>query len=279
VNIEHARSFLAVADTGSFVAAAERLHVTQSTISARIRTLEDTLGTTLFVRNKAGAVPTPSGVRFRAHAIKMVRAFERARREIRLPDNISYQIAIGARFGLWDDKIIDWIARQRRERSDLSVHAEIAFEPELMQGLIDGHLDIGIMYTPQRRPNLEQIPFKTEHLKLISSCHDESEISDSYIHIDWAPEFDEQISSSLPAISSPRISVNVGWLGLEFLKVVGGSAYLPERLAEVQLASGKFHIVKDAPEFDIRSWLVIRDDRDKKIVDPMVESLIMIQSY
>ena len=121
MNIEHARSFLAVADTGSFVAAAERLHVTQSTISARIRTLEDTLGTTLFVRNKAGAVPTPSGVRFRAHAIKMVRAFERARREIRLPDNISYQIAIGARFGLWDDKTIDWIARQRRERSDLSV--------------------------------------------------------------------------------------------------------------------------------------------------------------
>ena len=58
MNIEHARTFLAVADTGSFVSAAERLHVTQSTVSARIRALEDLLGRPLFTRNKAGAVLT-----------------------------------------------------------------------------------------------------------------------------------------------------------------------------------------------------------------------------
>ena len=59
MNIEQARSFLAVADTGSFVASAERLHVTQSTISARIRTLEEVLGCTLFQRNRTGATRGP----------------------------------------------------------------------------------------------------------------------------------------------------------------------------------------------------------------------------
>ena len=47
-----ARTFLTVIATGNFVSAAERLHVTQSTVSARIRTLEEQLGCSLFVRNK-----------------------------------------------------------------------------------------------------------------------------------------------------------------------------------------------------------------------------------
>ena len=51
---ELARTFLTVVAAGNFVSAADRLHVTQSTVSARIHTLEEQLGCSLFVRNKAG---------------------------------------------------------------------------------------------------------------------------------------------------------------------------------------------------------------------------------
>jgi len=54
VETELARTFLTVVAAGNFVSAAERLHVTQSTVSARIHTLEEQLGCSLFVRNKAG---------------------------------------------------------------------------------------------------------------------------------------------------------------------------------------------------------------------------------
>ena len=57
MDIELARTFLEVIDAGSFLGAAARLHVTQSTVSARIRTLEERMGRRLFVRNKAGTVP------------------------------------------------------------------------------------------------------------------------------------------------------------------------------------------------------------------------------
>ena len=73
MDTELARTFLAVIGTGSFVAAAERIHVTQSTVSARIRTLEDQLGTPLFTRNKAGAALTDAGRRFQKHAALLVR--------------------------------------------------------------------------------------------------------------------------------------------------------------------------------------------------------------
>jgi DNA-binding transcriptional LysR family regulator len=51
VETELGRTFLAVVAAGNFISAAERLHVTQSTVSTRIRSLEDQLGCTLFVRN------------------------------------------------------------------------------------------------------------------------------------------------------------------------------------------------------------------------------------
>jgi len=59
MDTELARTFLAVAATGNFVAAASRLHVTQSTVSARIHTLETTLSARLFHRGRNGAELTP----------------------------------------------------------------------------------------------------------------------------------------------------------------------------------------------------------------------------
>lgn len=73
MDIELARTFLAVVETGSFVGAADRVHVTQSTVSMRIRSLEEQLGKPLFERGKTGASLTPAGVQFQRHALALVR--------------------------------------------------------------------------------------------------------------------------------------------------------------------------------------------------------------
>ena len=54
MDIELARTFLAVVETGSFFDAANKVHVTQSTVSMRIRSLEDQLGQSVFDRGKNG---------------------------------------------------------------------------------------------------------------------------------------------------------------------------------------------------------------------------------
>ena len=59
MDIELARTFVEIVSTGSFIKAADRLHVAQTTVSARVRFLEEQLGRPLFVRNKAGASLTP----------------------------------------------------------------------------------------------------------------------------------------------------------------------------------------------------------------------------
>ncbi|MGV0040506.1 LysR family transcriptional regulator [Mycobacterium colombiense] len=68
MELRHLEYFLAVADTRSFTAAAKRLHVVQSGVSATIKALERELDTELFVRNAAGVVLSPAGEALRPHA-------------------------------------------------------------------------------------------------------------------------------------------------------------------------------------------------------------------
>ena len=79
MDIEQARTFLAITAHGSFLEASRQLHLTQSTVSARIQRLEEELGTRLFIRNRSGASLTPSGQRFLEHAKRLVLTAEQAR--------------------------------------------------------------------------------------------------------------------------------------------------------------------------------------------------------
>lgn len=64
-------AFLAAAELGSIAAAAEKLHLTHSAISKRVRALERTLGTQLFLRGGARLEPTTAGRRLLTYATQV----------------------------------------------------------------------------------------------------------------------------------------------------------------------------------------------------------------
>jgi LysR family transcriptional regulator, flagellar master operon regulator len=271
VDTEFARTFLAVVAAGSFIGAAERLHVTQSTVSARIRTLEQQLGCRLFERNKTGATITDAGRRFHKHAVLLVRTVEHAQHDIGLPRGFRASVVVGARIGLWDGLLLDWLGALRPDMPDVSFRAEIGFEADLMQGLIDGRIDIGVMYAPQRRPRLELRPLLDERLVLVESRAAAEETP--YIYVDWGPEFYAQHSASYPDAPGPALSVNVGWLGLRYLLDHGGSGYFPLRMIGRMIGDGRLVRVADAPEFMLPAWLVCAEDRNRRLIDPMIDRL------
>ena len=145
MDTELARTFLAVISAGSFINAAERLHVTQSTVSARIHALEQQLGCTLFVRNKAGTTLTAAGRQFQKHAGTLVRTVEYARHDVGVARGFRAALTIGGRFGLWEQLLLHWLPRMRELAPDVSVRAEIGMEADLMQGPVEGRTDIGAM--------------------------------------------------------------------------------------------------------------------------------------
>ena len=136
MDTELARTFLTVVAAGNFISASERLHVTQSTISARIHTLESVLGCRLFVRNKGGTTLTAEGRHFQKYASTLVRTVEQARHEIGVAKGFRGALTIGGRFGFWEQFLNRWLAVLLQKAPDISVRAEIGLEAELMQGLV-----------------------------------------------------------------------------------------------------------------------------------------------
>src|SRR5918994_3473746 len=196
---ELARTFLTVVAAGNFVSAAERLHVTQSTVSARIHTLEEQLGCRLFVRNKAGTRLTAAGRQFQRHAAILVRTVERARQDVGIAAGYQGTLTVGGRFGLWEGLLLDWLPLIRKTAPDISVRAEIGFEEDLMQGLVEGRINIGVMYTPQSRPGLTVERLLEERLMMVSTEESgDARPGQGYVYVDWGPEFYAQHSVHFP---------------------------------------------------------------------------------
>ena len=275
MDTELARTFLTVVAAGNFSSAAARLFVTQSTVSARIATLEEQLGCRLFVRNKAGTALTAQGRWFQTHAATLVRTVERVRQEIGVVRGFSSSVTIGGRFGLWESLLLAALPRIRKALPQVAVRSEIGFEDELMQGLVEGRVDIGVMYTPQNRPGLVVTPLHNETLVYVCTDPDVGELpSEGYVYVDWGPEFDGQHSASFPHFSGAGLSANVGWLGLQHILAYGGSGYFPLRLVKNDLVLGRLHRRPEAPDFKLPAYIVHRADPDPETV-AVVADLIM----
>lgn len=272
MDTELARTFLTVVASGNFSAAAARLFVTQSTVSARIAALEEQLGCRLFVRNKGGAVLTPQGRWFQAHATTLVRTVERVRQEIGVPRGFSASVTIGGRFGLWESLLLALLPRVREAAPDVALRSEIGFEDDLMQGLLEGRLDIGVMYTPHQRPGMVIETLFEETLVYVSTQPHAAAVPEAgYVYVDWGPEFASQHSATFPDYPGAALSVNVGWLGLQHILAHGGAGYFPLRLVDQELADGVLHRHPDTPVFRLPAYVVYRVD-----CGPAVERLVEI---
>ena len=256
MDTELARTFLAVIAAGSFVDAAERLHVTQSTVSMRIARLEQTLGAELFVRNKSGTTLTPAGKQFQRYAAVLTRTVEQAKQQIGIVTGFRATLTVGGRIGLWEDLLLRWLPIFAALAPDVAVRGIVGFEDDLMQGLIDGNIDIGVMYTPQSRPGLRVEPLLEERLVMVSThANPPTEPERDYVYVDWGPEFFGQHTLAFPNFTGAKLTVNMGWLGLQHVLASGGSGYFPTRMLREHELAGRVHRVADAPEFRLPAYL------------------------
>src|SRR3546814_8797244 len=114
-----------ISDWSSDVCSSDLLEITQTAVSARVRTLEDQLGRRLFVRNKAGARLTAAGERFARHASTLVQVWERACQQVALPPGREDGISIGAELSLWHPLLADWMVWMPAHCPQVALRADV----------------------------------------------------------------------------------------------------------------------------------------------------------
>jgi len=273
MDIEQARTFLVIAANGSFVAAAQELHLTQSTVSARIKRLEEELGVCLFKRNRSGASLTQPGKRFLDYAKRLVTTEKQAKHDIGLSNRYRSTLRIGGRIALWENFLPQWVGLMRQQFPDVAIRSEIGFEEDLMRHLIAGNLDMGLMYTPTHSPGLIVEHLFNETLVLISSRAHDSKPADDYIFVEWGPGFYDKHEQAYPNLEKPSQVVNIGWLGIQLILKNGGSCFLPARMAEPFVVSGLLYRVNNSPEFVHPAYMVYPREHDSHFLPQAIEIL------
>lgn len=271
MDIALARTFLVVAETGSFIDAARKLNITQSTVSARIKGLEDLLGRPLFERSKMGAELTAAGERFQKHALALVRVWQHAQQKVGLSEKHSDHLAVGAPASLWHGFLLNWVIWLRTHVPDIAVSASNGASPVLTQRLIEGTLDLAIMYRPSQPPGHAIEHLFDEEFVLVTSATAAGR--GDYVFVDWGPDFQQDHDAAFPELSNPGLNLDLNAMSIEYVLRTEATGYFPLRIVRPYLSRGRLKQQKRARKFVYPVYMVYPEDRDEEAYEPIIASL------
>jgi len=162
--------FVRVAEHGSLTRAATDLSVAQPVLSRQIRDLELELGVPLLSRNGRGMILTEAGKCFLPRALSIVQDADSAREEVRSlrerpSGTVSVAMAPAAGAILW----VPLLAQIQRTLPDIRIQVGEGYSGHVMEWLVHGKADVGVVYQPQENGSLKHELLIEERLYLVGS--------------------------------------------------------------------------------------------------------------
>ncbi|SMG56211.1 LysR family transcriptional regulator [Paraburkholderia susongensis] len=173
LELRHLRSLIAIADSGKLVAAAERVHLSQSALSHQIRDIEAHYEVSLFERTRQGLRFTAAGERLLALAREMTAALSTAERDlVRLKGDTRGELRIVLECHTCFDWLMPVMDEFRRRWPEVEVDLVAGFHADPLRLLSDGKADMVIGSKPVTRRNLHIAPlFRFEILVVLANEH------------------------------------------------------------------------------------------------------------
>jgi len=257
MGIEELNTFLEVIRAQSLVTAARHLHVTPSTVTARISTLEERLGQKLLHRRKSGATLTSAGFKFQRYAELMTQVWRQARYEIALPPGVEGVCNVGLEFDLWHSVGSRFLDHVRAHAPGIATAIWPGEQRQLQRWLGMGLIDIAFCYIPHAGEEYTSRLLFEDELILVSASGDPSAALDSaYIYVDHGDEFRRQHAEAFPEARPSPVTIAASDWALEYLLRTDSKGYLPSRVVGPLIASGRLRRVDGTPSFLRRVYLV-----------------------
>ncbi|MGH1466518.1 MAG: LysR family transcriptional regulator [Cognatishimia sp.] len=250
MDIKLITTFLDIFESRNFNRTADRLDITQSSVSGRIRALETAVGAQLFERGRAGAAPTAAGIRFEPHARMLLATWDHACRETGASVNRDRLLRLAGQFSLMRPVLVIWVTRIRTQEPRAAIDLQADYSLQIIRDLSVGAIDIGVLYSPQYLPDLDIKQVGKEDFVMVSTDGDtlSSVPKERYINTHYTSYFRQRHRELLPEYSDCPLSVSFEGLAVEFLQRTGGSTFVPMRaFDDLKATIDGLRIVKDAP--------------------------------
>jgi len=251
MNLQELRTFLAIIDTGSLVRASHVLNVTQSTVTARLKSLEDEIGQTLLLRHKSGATLTAAGQRLQRYAETISNLWQQARQDVALPSALSGVCNLACDHDLWAGLGETFMSRLTQQFPDVGMSIWLGSSTEVARWLDEGKSDLAFTYRAAFTARQSQIAVQPDKLILVStSASSPIQYDPDYVFVEAGDAFGRDHALAYADADTARLSFGNAQTAKDHILRVGGSAYLPERLVAPEIAMGTLYRLNAAPSFE-----------------------------
>ncbi|MGV9350635.1 LysR family transcriptional regulator [Streptomyces spiralis] len=169
LDLRKLRYFVAVAEELHFGRAAERLHIAQPVLSRQIRSLEDDLGTEIFVRDRRGTLLTPAGEQLLEDAVPLLASADALVRRAKTAAQGTPTLTIGFMPGI---TVTPATAVFTTRHPDVNVRLLRTSWNDQVEVLLDGRADVGVVRLPIDQHGLEVRPlFQEPRVVMLPAGH------------------------------------------------------------------------------------------------------------
>lgn len=171
MEIRQLRAFVAISESGTFTAGAQRVHITQAAISMQIRQLENELGAKLFVRAPRRVILTEAGEHLLQRARLILREHDAAQHEIaELAGAKKGRLRIGSSSANVATETLPALLRElHKQHSQAEVTVGSGTSEALVQQILAGELDLAFVSMPVEAHGIQTERLAHDQLIAIAS--------------------------------------------------------------------------------------------------------------
>ncbi|MFD2831189.1 LysR family transcriptional regulator [Corticicoccus populi] len=240
MDYEQLVTFNSLVKTRSFTRTAEELNIVQSTVTARIKMLEEELGERLFHRKTRSVEISDAGKVFYDYAENIVILMNEVGEAVRTKKDYKNRYVFAAVGSIWEGPLFKRVAGVKS--NDTAIRMITDHSHPIINRLSRGSVDIGFVYIKPAGPHIESKVLYSENLILVGRKKEEAItpkllLEHNYIHYNWGESFMEWFENEVGKEDILQVRVDSINLAMNLL-LEGGVGFLPEGIAAPYIDRG-----------------------------------------
>ena len=285
------RTFVMLADLGSYTKAAQQMMVVPSTVSKQIMQLEDELDCELVIRNKKAVKLTPAGEIYLQYAKSALAAEEACLDDIRAVRSLGISLRIGAVVSLMAGHMTAWLNRYLQENSAVKISITTDHSQILLNNLYDGTVDLCFTYRPFHEKNCICMPFVRDEIILATGRGNDAFpdgirleelrrlplVRDYQMIVADRKLYDFLFENG----QDPFLSVGSGSYVIPILKAGNGYGFVVRNYIQKELEVGNLTEIRilDHPQIQLQSYVIYRSANPLVTEDLLRSIQLYVQSH
>ncbi|MDX1743141.1 MAG: LysR family transcriptional regulator [Ruegeria sp.] len=248
-------TFLCVADTGGFHAAARKMNVTQTAVSARIRQIEEETGKPLFNRGAGGTSLTEFGRQFRPYAEQMVSLWSFAARDLPAQTQNRVALRLGAQLSIWDPLLVDLAVQFEQKLGQHLLTLNFDHDLHMIDAVATHVLDAALTHERPNDSRIESHELNPERLLLVKTPATDDPV---FVNLELGEVYQDHVRSAARQAAGQTVFLGNCLMALRYILRRGGTGYFPEYVIRDHLRANDLIPETGAVDLMLPLFLVTR---------------------